>query len=153
MFTQAGDIAGDGIFRHGLCLFDCAPMGHATGQGWDQGCVSTLRFGPQHDVVVIASSCHGTSVIVVWGGRRVKAGARSEVQLCAGRLPNPTSRRTGETWGTRRRMPEMQDLDGIILDSVSHDVGQTLVQQFARTGYNARPSTIRDPSKGVDFLS
>jgi len=50
-------------------------------------------------------------------------------------------------------MPEMQDLDGIILDSVSHDVGQTLVQQFARTGYNARPSTIRDPSKGVDFLS
>ncbi len=65
VLAQAGDMVRNGILGHFSRLIHRPPVGYATGQRRDERGVAALRFGPEHDVVVVARLGHGTDTIVL----------------------------------------------------------------------------------------
>ena len=53
MFSQAGNVTGNGIPRHFTSFFQSASVSDAARQRWNQGRVPALRLRTQHDVVAI----------------------------------------------------------------------------------------------------
>src|ERR1019366_4670663 len=65
VLAQAGNVARDGVLGHFSRLIHRPPVGYATWQRRDERGVAALRFGPEHDVVVVARLGHGTDTIVL----------------------------------------------------------------------------------------
>src|ERR1019366_2747478 len=65
VLAQAGNLARNGVLGLFSPLIPRPPVGYATRQRRDEGGVAALRFGPEHDVVVVASLGHGTDAIVL----------------------------------------------------------------------------------------
>src|ERR1039458_5691605 len=65
VLAQAGNVARNGVLGHFSRLIHRPPVGYATWQRRDERGVAALRFGPEHDVVVVARLGHGTDTIVL----------------------------------------------------------------------------------------
>src|SRR5579863_4560369 len=58
VLSQAGDVAGDGVFGHFAGFVHRAAIRDATGKCGNEGGVAAFGFGPEHDVVVVACLRH-----------------------------------------------------------------------------------------------
>src|ERR1017187_7950331 len=65
VLAQAGTVARNGVLGHFSRLIHRPPVGYATRQRRDERGIAALRFGPEHDVVVVARLGHGTDTIVL----------------------------------------------------------------------------------------
>ncbi len=65
MLAQAGDVGRNGVFDHFSRFVHGAAVGDATRQRRDERGVAALRFGPEHDVVVVSGLAHGSDTIVL----------------------------------------------------------------------------------------
>ena len=82
MLSQALDVAGYGVLRHLAGLGQCTPIGDAAWQsGHDRG-KSAFRFGPEHDVEVVARFWHrirADSIFVVRVNQKQSMGLYGKV--------------------------------------------------------------------------